>query len=190
MNKIVRIIELVTELEPFLGNVLNEIQMIKVEEFQGVATDGRTIRIGSSVLDKINVEQLTVVVLHELLHIVLLHSQNMLNRDPYRYNVATDIVVNDIIEIYDVNTVFIQNNWVTGIKEGILNSNELSLLDLYDLIPEGRFEIDPNSPDYVEMTRVDPTANEFVSELVNNFLSTNKTISNSLLAKRILEVYQ
>ncbi len=61
------------------------------------ATDGKTIYYNPRFLLDLPRDQLDGVVLHEVLHAALMHAVRRGTRDPHRWNIAADVVVNGII---------------------------------------------------------------------------------------------
>ncbi len=87
--------------EPFLGYVLQQIDIELVSDIETAATDGRKIIFSKEFLKKLSLQQTMFVLLHELLHIILGHPKRGVNFEDYhRYNIACDIVVNEILKYY------------------------------------------------------------------------------------------
>ncbi len=61
------------------------------------ATDGKTIVYNPSFIGGLPRDQIDGVVLHEVLHAALMHAIRRGTRDPQRWNIAADVVVNGII---------------------------------------------------------------------------------------------
>ena len=61
------------------------------------ATDGRDIFFNKKFLESLTSSEQNALMLHEVLHMALLHVQRRQSRDPYIWNIAADIVVNDLI---------------------------------------------------------------------------------------------
>ena len=59
-------------------------------------TDGRRIHYNPDFMGKLTTPERRFVLMHELMHILLMHPVRAGSRDPELYNVAADIVVNDI----------------------------------------------------------------------------------------------
>jgi len=62
------------------------------------ATDGRDIFFNKKFLESLTSSEQNALMLHEVLHMALLHVQRRQSRDPYIWNIAADIVVNDLIQ--------------------------------------------------------------------------------------------
>ena len=67
------------------------------ESVPTAATDGKVIFYNPCFLLDLPREQLDGVVLHEVLHAALMHASRRGTRDPHRWNIAADVVVNGII---------------------------------------------------------------------------------------------
>jgi predicted metal-dependent peptidase len=89
--------------QPYLGFILQYYEVILCDDIDTAATNGDVILFGISFLEKLSMNETIFVLLHELLHIVLLHPNRKDDRDSYRFNVAADIVVNDILIDYRFN---------------------------------------------------------------------------------------
>ncbi|MCU0658703.1 MAG: VWA-like domain-containing protein [Polyangiaceae bacterium] len=67
------------------------------EEVATAATDGKVILYNPGFLESLPRKQMDAVILHEVLHAALMHALRRGHRDPQRWNIAADIVVNGII---------------------------------------------------------------------------------------------
>lgn len=86
----------------FLANLL-QVPDVLDTEIDTAATDGSSIRWNPSFVDSITDAQLLGVMLHELMHIGLLHvciAQNYDDKD--RLNIAADLAVNSILKSMDL----------------------------------------------------------------------------------------
>lgn len=78
------------------------------DEVPTACTDGINTTYGRSFVDKLTVEELCGLVLHENLHKLLKHigrHKDLINKDPMLANVAMDFVVNDVIVNLKDNTL-------------------------------------------------------------------------------------
>lgn len=62
------------------------------------ATDGQRIVWCRSFIDSLSTHQVTALLAHEARHVMHLHSFRRRHRDPYRWNIACDAVVNAAVE--------------------------------------------------------------------------------------------
>ena len=65
--------------------------------FPTAATDGKNVFYNPDFLDRLSGPHLDFVMLHEILHAALLHPGRRGAREPVRWNIAADIVVNGLI---------------------------------------------------------------------------------------------
>ena len=87
--------------DPFLGYVLQRIDIEIVNNIETAATNGKKIIFSKKFLKDLTLQQTIFVLLHELLHIVLEHPQRGKKfDDQYRFNIACDIVVNDTLDSF------------------------------------------------------------------------------------------
>ena len=77
--------------------------IIKSKSIATASTDGKNILINDKIFSSLRSSEQNAVVLHEVLHLALLHLFRTNNRNPEVGNIAADIVVNDLI---DLNTSF------------------------------------------------------------------------------------
>jgi len=120
--------------EPFLGYVLQQLNILIVNKNITAYTNGISIVIGKDFLHSITDNDLIFILIHELMHIVLKHVARSNNLDKHRFNVACDIVVNDIISFYNIEYESIQPLRGKDFKIlGIHNTAEL----VYKNLPKG-----------------------------------------------------
>jgi len=89
--------------DPFLGYILQHFNIIVDQSVETAYTNGKHIVLGESFLSKLSLDETIFILLHELLHLVLGHIKRGRHLDKLRFNVACDIVVNDIISLYQYN---------------------------------------------------------------------------------------
>ena len=71
--------------------------IVKSESIETAATDGKDIFFNEKFLKSLNSSEQNALMLHEVLHMALLHVTRRQSRDPHIWNIAADIVVNDLI---------------------------------------------------------------------------------------------
>ena len=87
--------------DPFLGYILQHINVYISKDIKSAMTNGKTIQIGEDFLGCLSIEETIFILMHELLHIILQHPSRSVGKEQVKFNVACDIVVNDIIKHYD-----------------------------------------------------------------------------------------
>jgi len=88
---------------PFFASLILFAPIIESQSIDTAATDGRNILINNKFFSSLKSSEQNAVMLHEVLHLALLHVFRMNSRNPEVWNIAADIVVNDLI---DLNTSF------------------------------------------------------------------------------------
>ena len=132
----------------FFGSMMLFAEIEISKQIPTAATDGRKIFFNEEFLKSLSSPEQNALMLHEVLHRALLHVIRRQNRDPFIWNIAADIVVNDLILR---NTSFplpkgaivdnrFQDKSVEYIYEALLKSNDykgykLAIADI--LIPSG-----------------------------------------------------
>jgi predicted metal-dependent peptidase len=82
---------------PFFATLSMFAPFVVNENIPALATDGRKIHVNPSYLDEITHGEIDALLLHEVLHLALLHVPRRGDRDGTRWNIAADIVVNAIV---------------------------------------------------------------------------------------------
>lgn len=82
---------------PFFGALLLFARVIPTERVELAATDGKDLFVHPDAVLKLRPAELDGLLIHEVLHAALLHVGRRRARDPLRWNVAADIVVNGIV---------------------------------------------------------------------------------------------
>lgn len=86
---------------PFLGYILQRTSMIEDKMIHTAATEGLNIYYNPVFLENLADNEIQFVLLHELLHIVLHHPSRSEKKNHDQFNIACDIVVNDILLQYE-----------------------------------------------------------------------------------------
>lgn len=86
---------------PFLGYLLQNITMEEHHDIPTAATDGYKIMFNRVFMENLTQRDFIFIILHELLHIILSHPARGYQKDNHRFNVACDIVINDILDKFD-----------------------------------------------------------------------------------------
>lgn len=88
----------VLDLSTFFGLLLQHLTFAIDTECPTACTDGERIFFGADFCDDLTQDELTFVLLHELMHVVLGHCFRSAGYNPALYNIASDIVVNSTIK--------------------------------------------------------------------------------------------
>jgi predicted metal-dependent peptidase len=132
----------------FFGSLMLFAQIETTKKLPTAATDGRKIFFNEEFLYSLSSKEQNALMLHEVLHMALLHVTRRQNRDPHIWNIAADIVVNDLIER---NTSFplpqgaiidrrFQDKSVEYIYEVLLKSKKKYKLVINDILQPGNSE--------------------------------------------------
>lgn len=81
----------------FYGMLLMHMVIAVDEKCETAATDGFRIYFGPKFMDDLSDSELDFVMMHEILHVALRHCLRDGQRDPEKFNIACDIVVNSNI---------------------------------------------------------------------------------------------
>ncbi len=82
---------------PFFAALCLFARFVPRESVPTACTDGRDVFYNPAYLAELSPPQLGAVLLHEVLHAALAHPSRVRARDPIRWNIAADIVVNGIV---------------------------------------------------------------------------------------------
>lgn len=81
----------------FFTTVLFSLKHQWTEEIPTACTDGKSIMYNPDFFMKCSPEERVGLLLHETFHVVWMHMTRLLGRDPVKWNVATDFVINLLI---------------------------------------------------------------------------------------------
>lgn len=84
--------------EPFFANLALNLRYIEDKSIDTACTDGVVMRYSPDFIATLSPAQTTFVVCHEVLHCALGHVTRRQERDPLRWNMAADFVVNLILK--------------------------------------------------------------------------------------------
>ncbi|MFX1536580.1 MAG: VWA-like domain-containing protein [Promethearchaeota archaeon] len=82
---------------PFYGFIATHIKIEEKKEIKKVTTDGQTLFYNPIYIKELDFEELKTVIAQVILHIALDHIERRGDRDPQRWDVATDFAVNPIL---------------------------------------------------------------------------------------------
>lgn len=81
----------------FFGALMLFAKILSDNSIETAATDGKKILVNEGFLNSLKSQEQNALILHEVLHMALLHVTRRGQRDPHIWNIAADIVVNDLI---------------------------------------------------------------------------------------------
>jgi predicted metal-dependent peptidase len=119
---------------PFFGTLALFAEFVFSDQVQTAATDGKIIWFNSEFIRKLDRKALCGLVVHELLHVALLHTSRRLQRDPQLWNIAADIVVNGMI----------RSDTEYSLPSGGVEMAKLAHLsvdDVYEQLMSGRYKL-------------------------------------------------
>ena len=166
----------------FFGSLMLFAQIETTKKLPTAATDGRKIFFNEEFLYSLSSKEQNALMLHEVLHMALLHVTRRQNRDPHIWNIAADIVVNDLIER---NTSFplpqgaitdrrFQDKSVEYIYEVLLKSKKKYKLVINDILQPGNSE---DSEEDVNLS--EPLSQEEVDEIESFWKDKMEILKNS-----------
>jgi predicted metal-dependent peptidase len=83
---------------PFYASLLYGLPMVQDSNLETMATNGEEIRFNPQFVESIPQEELVFILCHEIMHCVFLHSFRADGKDPEQWNVATDLVINELLK--------------------------------------------------------------------------------------------
>lgn len=122
----------------FFSNLMNQLNTVESTDIPTAATNGLTILYNPDFFLGLNKEERKFLILHEVMHVALLHLDRINNRDPFRWNVAGDYVIND----------WLKQQGYTMPEMGLHNPKYrgLSTEEVYKLLEDNKDDM----PDYSE----------------------------------------
>jgi predicted metal-dependent peptidase len=82
---------------PFFGSIALGCHFVQDDSIETMATDGTKIIWAEPFVDRHSEDEIKGVIAHEVMHIVMKHHLRRGDRDPKKWNVATDYAINDIL---------------------------------------------------------------------------------------------
>lgn len=83
---------------PFFGSCAMGLNFTETTALPTMATDGKSILWNREFVDKYDQDMVMGVIAHEVLHVVFKHCLRIGDRDHKKWNVCTDIAINDILK--------------------------------------------------------------------------------------------
>jgi predicted metal-dependent peptidase len=101
--------------EPFIAAVMTRIPRVVDPKTPTAATDGTVVKFGPDFVEKLDNAELFGLVLHEALHVVLMHMWRRGDRDSSLWNYANDAIINAYIlsRGYSLPAGGVHVGWVT-----------------------------------------------------------------------------
>ena len=112
---------------PFFATLAMHARFVERSDIPTAATDGRDVFYNADFLGNLSLPELDGVLLHEVLHAALGHVTRRGARDPQRWNIAADIVVNGLIDEQGIE--------LPGIAVRDANLCGYSVEEVYTLLP-------------------------------------------------------
>lgn len=82
---------------PFYATIICSLPMIEDKAVQTMATNGKWVRYNPEFVDKMSMDETMFVLCHEVGHCMFAHMFRKGARDHYRWNVAGDYIINDLL---------------------------------------------------------------------------------------------
>ena len=127
----------------FFGALMLFARIIPTKSIETAATDGKTIFINEDYLNSLSSSEQNALLLHEVLHMALLHCIRIGGRDRHIWNIAADIVVNGLIRM---NTSF-------QLPDGAIIDDKFkdeSAEEIYEALLKNKESIKLSIPDIIE----------------------------------------
>ncbi len=83
---------------PLFGSVLANVNFVSDESVYTACTDGKNIYYNPKFLDTLNEDEQTFIIVHEICHIAFEHITRSKDKNSILWNIATDSVVNALLE--------------------------------------------------------------------------------------------
>lgn len=117
---------------PFIGTLLYGLNMVEDNAYPYLAaTDGKRIIYNPGKIEELNVQQTMFLLAHECMHVAFMHTLRLHERDRFAWNVATDILINEML-INDKVGEFIEG----GVRDTKLyHKGDENADNIYALLP-------------------------------------------------------
>lgn len=119
--------------QPFFASILFSLPLIEDKTIKTLATNGDEIRYNPEFVGKLSLSETVFVLAHETLHSVFQHMDRRGDRDPNRWNIAGD---------YLINATLVREN-IGSMPQGCLydpgmQAHKKTTEEIYKLIPESQ----------------------------------------------------
>ncbi len=82
---------------PFIGTLLYSLPLEASDAVPTAGTDGKRVFVNEDFINELSVQQVVFLLAHECLHVAFLHALRLYDRQAQRWNIATDIVINQFL---------------------------------------------------------------------------------------------
>lgn len=165
-----------------LSELLGHFPIMIRKDIETAATNGRDIFFGEAFLDKLTIEDTVFILLHELMHILLSHVTRIGEREHKRFNIACDVVINELLTNSDYQYDTIKP--VLGRMFG-LYVYDTSSEKVYDQLEGIKTDIKVTNHD-LWGTLTDQEKKE-IGKWVQSQLSNEKSQGNSEMMKHLIK---
>ena len=118
---------------PFIGTIALNMPFKLDENVQTAATDGKQVLFNPDFIKGLTDEEMKFLVAHECMHPMLEHTTRRNGRDNYRWNMAGDYVINQLLTQENIGRMP-----EGGLCDGTIYNNGGGTSDgIYNLLPEG-----------------------------------------------------
>jgi len=116
--------------EPFFGYLANSLSLEEDDLLFPVGTDGQSIYYSEKLIEEldITVKEMEGTLVHEIMHLILKHTERRRTRSKMKWNIATDLVINSMLR-----------DWGFELPDGILTEEEYSqesAEEVYNELPD------------------------------------------------------
>jgi len=88
--------------QPFFASLVMLLKPIEDESIGTAATDSKILLYAPSFIEKLSIEEVIFVYLHEIMHCTLGHIWRQRNKNHRLWNIATDYAINDILHSMEI----------------------------------------------------------------------------------------
>lgn len=165
--------------QPFFGSICLNLHLKETTDIPTMATNGKTLMFNREFVERIGLDQAIGVLCHEVMHVVMKHHLRLGSRDPEKWNVATDYVINETIK-----------DSVSLPSEGLFNDKykDWSAERVYDDLPDDVCEgLDPrwDIGGVVQLTKDDGRPLSEAEKQIEADRQDSKTFAAAKLAKSV-----
>jgi hypothetical protein len=173
--------------EPFLSYVGDRLDIVYLIGVRTAATDGLAIYLDPYFFDSLSDEGRKYILMHETLHAILKHPIRSGDKEWIRFNVACDIVVNDIIAMYGYEAMIPKDAFrgrMFGL-DGTVMTAEAVYAELPSMI-RGRWKWQPDLdaiPVQADPEEISSTIDSIIESVVQSMVTKPKNVFEKLFIK-------